>query len=56
MIYTDPVNEKMPEGEAMLLFNIYEKPLGEVRGGSAEMWKVKFLETGIIANRIILIK
>lgn len=55
MIYTDPVNERLPEGLAFLLFNMNELPAGSVDGKRVEFWKVRFIETGRVTERLILI-
>lgn len=57
MIYTDPIKEKLPEGEAFLLFNLNETPVGfDSSGYPVEMWMVKMIKTGKVTERLILMR
>ncbi len=56
MIFTDPMNERLPEGEAFLLCNTLERPIGFHNGYAVELWSVKMIDTGKVGERLILIK
>lgn len=45
-IYTDPVGERLLEGEAFLIKKLYTER-------NLELWKVEFVTTGFVCNRFI---
>ena len=47
MIYSDPLTEKRPEGEATLMVKLDFIDL------RLELWRVKFIKGGVIATRSI---
>jgi len=57
MIYSDPLTQKHPEGEAVLLRLLKtEQILWEGKAYFLQTWRVKFPKHGITANSKILSK
>lgn len=53
-IYKDPITEKKPEGEALLLWKMGEDP--PTTQPRLSHWWVKFLSDGFKTNRLIKMK